>query len=101
MHKDKLDGDTTTYYQQNTNLFTTDALCKKEKIIKEFNGCKWHGCPKCNPECKAKYNRNMERKNILELAGLALLFQCLRETYTGIGRFGCVFSYLSESYIRI
>ena len=69
LHKDKLDGDTTTYYQQNTNLFTTDALCKKEKIIKEFNGCKWHGCPKCYPECKAKYNRTMERKNILELAG--------------------------------
>ena len=61
LHKGKLDGDTTIYYQQDKHTFTPDALCRKRKLIKEFNGCKWHGCPKCNPECKAKYNRTMEQ----------------------------------------
>ena len=36
---------------------------------KEFNGCFFHGCPVCNPECKAKYNKTMERQKLLELAG--------------------------------
>ena len=69
LHKDKLDGDTTVYYNYTKHTFTVDAVCKKRKIIKEFNGCFFHGCPKCNPECKAKYNRTMERKRLLELAG--------------------------------
>ena len=36
---------------------------------KKINGCHWHGCPKCKPELKAKYNRTMERKNMLEIMG--------------------------------
>jgi G:T-mismatch repair DNA endonuclease (very short patch repair protein) len=78
LHKGKLDGDTTIYYQQDKHTFTPDALCRKRKIIKEFNGCKWHGCPKCNPECKAKYNRTMERQNLLKLAGynVEVIWEC-------------------------
>ena len=33
----------------------------------------------------------------MKLAGLAVLFQCLRENYVGIGRFGCVFSVFEEN----
>ena len=43
------------------HTFTVDALNKKKKIIKEFNGCYWHGCPKCNPENKENTKR---RKNV-------------------------------------
>ena len=69
LNKGKLDGDTTIYYQQDKHIFSCDAVCKKQKLVKEFNGCFFHGCPKCYPECKAKYNRTQERKNMLELAG--------------------------------
>ena len=40
-------------------------MWKKNK----FNGCYFHGCPKCDPECKLKYNRTMERKHLLEIKG--------------------------------
>ena len=50
-------------------MFTVDGCDRSLRIIKEFNGCYFHGCPKCFPECKAKYNKTMERKNLLELAG--------------------------------
>ena len=78
LHKGKLDDDTTIYYQQDKHTFTPDALCRKRKIIKEFNGCKWHGCPKCSPECKAKYNKTMERQNLLKLAGykVEVIWEC-------------------------
>ena len=39
LHKDKLDGDTTVYYNYPKHTFTVDAVCKKRKLIKEFNGC--------------------------------------------------------------
>ena len=32
LHKGKLDGDTTTYYDQNTHILTPDAVCKKKKF---------------------------------------------------------------------
>ena len=69
LHKDKLDNNTTIYYKQPKHIFVPDAIDKKRKVIKEFNGCHWHGCPKCNPDCVEKYNRTMERKNLLELQG--------------------------------
>ena len=55
-------------------MFTVDALDKKSKLIKEFNGCFFHGCPECFPECKAKYNKTMERKNLLETADYEVEF---------------------------
>jgi len=50
-------------------LFTVDALDSKNKIVKEFYGCYWHGCPKCFPENSEKYDKTIERRNILEEAG--------------------------------
>ena len=69
LHKDKLEGDETIHFKQDKHIFVPDALDRKRKLIKEFNGCYFHGCPKCHPECQAKYNRTMERKNLLELQG--------------------------------
>ena len=63
------EDDTNTYYKYDKHMFTVDGLDRKSKIIKEFNGCYFHGCPTCFPECKTKYNKTMERKNLLELAG--------------------------------
>ena len=49
--------------------YTVDACHKKKKIIKEFNGCFWHGCPKCHPENRAKYEETVKRKELLEKQG--------------------------------
>jgi hypothetical protein len=57
-----IDGET-------TKVYTVDALDKKNKIIKEFNGCYWHGCPKCHPENKLKYDETARRKELLEKQG--------------------------------
>jgi hypothetical protein len=46
-----------------------DGLDKKNKIVYEFNGCKFHGCRKCYPNEVGVYNRTMEKLNILEAAG--------------------------------
>ena len=82
LHRDKLDEDQTEYYKGDRHMFTVDAVCKKRKLIKEFNGCFFHGCPKCNPECRAKYNRTMERKRLLELSGYTVdtMWECERNT---------------------
>ena len=74
LHSDKLEDDTKVYYPYNKHMFTVDAIDRKRKLIKEFNGCFFHGCPKCHPECKAKYNKTMERKNLLEMAGYKVEF---------------------------
>ncbi len=42
---------------------------KKKKLIKEFYGCYFHGCPKCYPEHQEKYNKTQERESLLKLAG--------------------------------
>jgi hypothetical protein len=49
--------------------FTVDAIDRKKRIVKEFNGCFWHGCPKCHPENKAKYEETLKRKEALEKQG--------------------------------
>ena len=46
LHCDKLDGDHEIYYPYNKHMFTVDAVDKKTKLIKELNGCFFHGCPK-------------------------------------------------------
>ena len=46
-----------------------DGLDKKNKIVYEFNGCRFHGCRKCYPNEVGVYNRTMEKLNILEAAG--------------------------------
>ena len=56
-------------YTKSEHTFTVDAYNKKLKLVKEFNGCYFHGCPKCNPERKDKYIQTLERKIILEQSG--------------------------------
>ena len=68
LHEGKLEGDTTIYYNQKFFNFTADGLNRKTKQVKEFNGCFFHGCPKCNYN-KEKYNKTVERRNILKMAG--------------------------------
>jgi hypothetical protein len=45
-------------------------LIGKDRIIKEFNGCFWHGCPKCHPENNAKYEETVKRKEYIRKARL-------------------------------
>jgi hypothetical protein len=73
-NKDKLDDDNEIYYKNNYCHFVVDAVNYRTKTIKEFNGCFYHGCPKCHPECKKKYNKTIERKNILEKHGFKVEF---------------------------
>jgi hypothetical protein len=58
-----------TYYSGTTAKFVVDGLDKKNKIVYEFNGCRFHGCRKCYPNEVGVYNRTMEKLNILEAAG--------------------------------
>lgn len=62
-------GNTKRYYKKLCHTFTADAFNRKTKTIKEFQGCYYHGCPKCNPERKERYLQTCERKLILEQAG--------------------------------
>eukprot|EP00972_Heterocapsa_arctica_P028933 4256721-Heterocapsa_arctica.AAC.2 len=58
-HRNKLDEDDTVYYRKDQHAFTVDAADKKSKRVKEFFGCYFHGCPKCHPDCRTKYNKAM------------------------------------------
>ena len=60
---------TKSFYQKPKVSFTVDALDRKRKHVKEFLGCYWHGCQKCHPENTIKYNKTVERRNILIKAG--------------------------------
>ena len=56
-------------YKNPSHTFTVDALDKKNKIVKEFYGCYWHGCKKCFPESNELCDKTMERTQLLENAG--------------------------------
>ena len=60
---------TKRYYKKPCHTFTVDAFDRKTKTVKEFNGCYFHGCPKCNPARKDRYLQSCERRLILEQAG--------------------------------
>ena len=47
------------------NRFVADGYDNKTNTIYEYYGCYWHGCPKCHPNNKEKYNRTMERRQML------------------------------------
>jgi hypothetical protein len=66
-NKDRINKEKAHY--KDKCLFTVDAFDSKNKIVKEFYGCYWHGCPKCFPENAEKYDKTVERRNILEGAG--------------------------------
>ena len=40
-------------------------LVTSRKIIKEFYGCYFHGCPKCHPWLQEKYNKTLQREDLL------------------------------------
>ena len=71
-------GKTKRYYKRECHTFTADAYNKATKTIKEFQGCHFHGCPKCRPELKERYLRTVERKLILEYNGFKVeeMWEC-------------------------
>ena len=56
-------------YIGNVSVFTPDGLDKKRKIVYEFYGDYYHGCPKHCSHAVNKYNATIERENILKAAG--------------------------------
>jgi hypothetical protein len=46
-----------------------DAIDLDKKIVKEYYGCYWHGCTKCFPKSTDKFNKTMERENIIKMNG--------------------------------
>ena len=65
LHKNKILDDTKTYCKL-ARPITVDAYDSETKTAYQFQGCYWHGCRKCNPEQKGRYNRTMEQINLLE-----------------------------------
>ena len=39
-----------TYYKTSRHYLHVDGFNRKKAIVYEFNGCYWHGCPKCHPK---------------------------------------------------
>ena len=68
LHKNKVDNDVKEYYNLK-RPFTVDGCDFKKKKVYLFQGCYWHGCRKCHPEHKVKYNKTMEQVNLLEHNG--------------------------------
>ena len=64
-----LEENTKKYYKKPCHTFTVDAINRKTKVVKEFNGCYYHGCPKCHPERNERYQQTCERRLILEQSG--------------------------------
>ena len=73
-NKNKIEDKT---YYSGKHTFTVDGFDEKKKVVKEFYGCFWHGCRKCHPELVGKYDRTMERQNMLEEAGYKV--ECIWE----------------------
>ena len=63
IHKNKIGDDTKQYYNLRKH-FTADGYDKTTKTVYLFQGCYWHGCRKCHPENKVKYNKTMEQVNL-------------------------------------
>ena len=66
------------YYKRPRTVLIPDAINKKMKIIKEFYGCYFHGCPKCHPELNEKYNKTLQREDILRGEGYSIetMWEC-------------------------
>ena len=50
----------------------------KKQLVKEFYGCYHHGCPKCHPENKNKYEKTLQRENIIKQNGytVEIIWEC-------------------------
>ncbi len=76
----------TKNYNKDKHTFVPDAVNKNKKIIKEFYGCYFHGCPKCYPEHRKKYDKTKEREKLLVNEGFSIetMWECewkeLKET---------------------
>ena len=68
IRKDRLnlEGREFKHYKNNKYTFTVDAMDEKNKTIKEFQGRFWHSCPKCYPDNKDKYEKTLERTQLLD-----------------------------------
>ena len=66
------------YYNRPKTVFVPDAIDKKRKIIKEFYGCYFHGCPKCHPNLNEKYLKTCQRETILRHEGYTVdvMWEC-------------------------
>jgi len=66
------------YYNRPKTVFVPDAIDKKRKIIKEFYGCYFHGCPKCHPNLNEKYIKTCQRETILRNEGYTVdvMWEC-------------------------
>ena len=69
---------TKRFYKKPCHTFTVDAITRNTKNVKEFNGCYYHGCPKCHPERNDRYLQTCERKLMLEQAGFTVeeMWEC-------------------------
>ena len=77
MRKNKVDNDVKEYYNLK-RPFTVDGCDSRNKKVYLFQGCYWHGCRKCHPEHKIKYNKTMEQVNLLEHNGFEVnqMWEC-------------------------
>jgi hypothetical protein len=66
------------YCKKTTHTFHADALDRKNKIVQECYGCYHHGCLKCHPERKKKYEQTVERDNIIKHNGFTVesIWEC-------------------------
>jgi hypothetical protein len=60
------------FYKKDSHTFHADAFDLKKQLVKEFYGCYHHGCKKCFPDRKKKYEQTMEREQILESNGFTI-----------------------------
>ena len=68
INKDKINPKI-KYYNNAKHYFKVDGFDRNKKIAYEFNGCFWHGCRKCHPELVGKYDKTIEKENILKALG--------------------------------
>ncbi len=70
--------DSNKFYRKSKHTFTCDGLDIENKIAYEFNGCYYHGCPKCFSNRKCAYDKTMAREKLLIDAGLKVesIWEC-------------------------
>lgn len=71
--------------------YRVDGWCEETKTVYEYNGCIWHGCPKCfspediNPVTKRKmedhYRETIEKEETLRELGynVVVMWECQKE----------------------
>lgn len=76
--------------EESVGKYKVDGLCKTQRKVYEFNGCIWHGCPKCYPDDRSRkllkngktihelYQQYLHRKSYIVNAGYDLeeIWEC-------------------------